>query len=322
MTPNAKGALLALIAFALFAGHDTLIKSLGARYAPMQIVFFSVLLSFPLATVMLLRDETRDTLIPRHPGWVLARTFAAVVVAVCAFYAFSTLPLTQVYAILFATPLLITVFAIPILGEKVRARRWAAVFVGLAGVLIVLRPGQTEPQLGHLAALVAAVGAAFASVVLRRIGQEERSLVIMLYPLVANFVVMGAALPFVYRPMPFGDLLALACVAALAWTASKLIIDAYKSGDAVVVAPMQYSQILWATAYGVLFFDERPDALTAVGAGVIIASGLFILFRESRASENRPNLNTKNRAATPAAPRVSSLMGLPVRGSRREDRGE
>lgn len=314
MTTNQKGALLALTAFAVFAGHDVIVKTLGQTYAPVQIVFFSVLLSFPLATLMLLRDPTRDTLFPHHPGWVAVRTASAVLTAVCAFYAFSVLPLAQTYAILFAAPLLVTILSIPILGEKVRLQRWAAVIVGLIGVMIVLRPGSTELSLGHAAALVAAIGSALGSVIVRRIGKEERAVVILLYPLVANFLVMGAALPFYYRPMPLADLGLLAVVAALAWTATRLTIAAYRSADAVLVAPMQYSQILWASAYGLIFFDENLDGATVLGAAVIIGSGLFILFRESRASTHRPNLETRTRAGIPGVPRISGLMGLPGRG--------
>src|SRR6056297_1778793 len=157
MSGNAKGALLALLAFGIFSTHDVAVKILGGIYSPFQIVFFSVLLSFPLAMVMLMRDARPGTLVPAHPWWLAVRTVAAVITGVSAFYAFSVLPLAQTYAILFATPLLITILAIPVLGEVVRLRRWLAVLVGLAGVLVVLRPGQTDLSPGHLAALVAAV---------------------------------------------------------------------------------------------------------------------------------------------------------------------
>ena len=155
MSPNVRGAIFALLAFAVFSTHDVIIKVLGGVYSPIQIVFFSVLLSFPLATIMLMRDATPGTLIPKHPWWLALRTAAAVVTGVSAFYAFSVLPLAQTYAIIFASPLMITVLAIPVLGETVRLHRWAAVIVGLIGVMIVLRPGSTELTLGHAAALEA-----------------------------------------------------------------------------------------------------------------------------------------------------------------------
>ncbi len=325
MSPNAKGALFALLAFGLFATHDTIVKVLGGSYSPVQIVFFSVLLSFPLATLMLMRDATPGTLLPRHPWWTALRTGAAVVTGVTAFYAFSVLPLTQVYAILFASPLLITILAIPVLGERVRLRRWLAVLVGLAGVIVVLRPGQTELGLGHLAAVMAAVGGSLASIVVRKIGADERPVVLLLYPMVANFVVMGAALGFVYKPMPVAHLGLLAVISVFAWVASRAIIAAYSAGEAVIVAPMQYSQILWATAYGALFFDEFPDLGTAVGATIIIGSGLYIVLREARsdASANLPVLRSRSRLELGTTLRLGGLIrrrgpvrdGLPEAGA-------
>lgn len=309
-TPHGyMGPLLALVAFGIFSTHDVFIKLLGGIYSPIQIVFFSVLFSFPLATVFLLRDTTSDTLLPKHPYWMAARTVAAVITGFSAFYAFSVLPLAQTYAIIFASPLLITILAIPILGEKVRLRRWLAVLVGLAGVLIVLQPGQVPLELGHLAALAAAFFGAFASIIVRKIGREERTVVILLYPMVANFLVMGALLPLVYVPMPIEHIGMIAIVALFAWIAGRFLIAAYRAGEAATVAPMQYSQILWAALYGTLFFGETPESNTLIGAAVIIASGLYIVLRESRSNvSTTPVLRTRSRPETGTTPRISPTL--------------
>ncbi|SDX86147.1 DMT family transporter [Citreimonas salinaria] len=321
MSPNARGAVFALMSFGVYSAHDVIVKWLGGSYSPFQIVFFSVLFGFPLVTVMLIRDARPGHLRPVRPWWTALRTAAAVITGVCAFYAFSALPLAQVYAILFASPLIITVLSIPILGESVRLRRWAAVIVGLVGVLVVLRPGATELSLGHLAALAAAFSSATASIIVRKIGQDERDVVLLLYPLLANFALMAAILPFVYVPMPVEHLGGLALMAALAFVASSLVIAAYKSAEAVIVAPMQYSQILWATLYGALFFDEVPDLWTLVGAAIVIGSGLYILMRESgrAASRNRPVLRSRTRFETATAPRVGQLMRLMRRRARGDE---
>lgn len=323
MSPNVKGALFALVAFGVFSTHDVFVKILGGIYSPFQIVFFSVLLSFPLATVMMMRDAKPGTLVPVHPWWMALRTGAAVVTGVTAFYAFSVLPLAQVYAILFASPLLITVLAIPVLGETVRLRRWLAVIVGLVGVLVVLRPGQTELTAGHLAALAAAVGGSLASIVVRKIGAEERPVVMLLYPMVVNFLLMACALPFVYQPMPIEHLGMLGIIAVFAWVASRLVISAYQNGEAAIIAPMQYSQIVWATGFGLLFFDETIDLATGIGAGIIIASGLYIVLRESRSgtSENTPVLRTRSRSETAITPRVSLFMRVAGKTPPGQDQG-
>ncbi|MCX7646757.1 MAG: DMT family transporter [Rhodobacteraceae bacterium] len=308
---NLRGAGFALLAFGIFATHDVIVKFLGAHYAPFQIVFFSTLLGFPLVTLMLIGDRTDGNLRPRHPWWSLARTVAATVTGAAAFYAFATLPLAQVYAILFASPLIITLLAIPILGETVRLRRGAAVVAGLVGVLIVLRPGGVELGLGHLAAVTAACTGAFASIVVRKIGNEERSAVLLLYPMLGNFAAMGAVLPFVYEPMPMLHLAGLALIAAMGLAGMLGVIAAYRRAEAVIVAPMQYSQILWATVYGYLLFGETIDAPTALGAAVIIASGIYIVLRESRLGSSRtPVLETRSRPETGTAPRASLLTRL------------
>ena len=312
MTSNAKGALLALLAFGVYASHDVIVKLMGGLYSPVQLIFFSVLFSFPLAMLMLMRDSTVGTLLPVHPWWIAIRTVAALVTGISAFYAFSVLPLAQVYAIIFASPLIITILAIPILGERVRIRRWLAVIVGLCGVLVVIQPGQTALSAGHLAALLAAFGGAFASIIVRKIGAEERSVVLLLYPMTANFVVMACALPFVYEPPPLDHLGLFAAMALLGSAGGLIIIAAYKTGEAVIVAPMQYSQILWAALFGALFFDEFPDLMTILGAAIIIASGLYIVLRESRggASENRPVLQSRQRPETGTTPRAVTMPGI------------
>ena len=307
---------MALAAFGIFATHDVIVKYLGGSYSPFQIVFFSVLFGFPIVTFLLLRDATQANLRPKHPWWIAARTAASVVTGFCAFYAFTVLPLAQTYAIVFAAPLLITILAIPMLGETVGWRRGLAVAVGLGGVVVVLQPGQTELSLGHAAALAAAFSGAFASLIMRKVGREERSVVMLLYPMVANFVLMGAAMPFVYVPMPGLHMGALAVVSALALAASACLIFAYRAAPAIMVAPMQYSQILWATVFGTLLFDEGLETPTLIGSAIIIASGLYIVLREERGggSSTTPVLRTRTRVGTPSGLRIAPFLSKESRG--------
>ncbi len=318
---NLRGALLALVALGIFATHDVVVKTLGRGYSPFQIIFFASLISFPMVTMILLRDRAGGSLWPNNPRWVALRTGMTLITGVSAFYAFAHLPLAQTYSILFASPLLITVMAIPLLGENVGVRRSAAVVVGLIGVLVVLRPGAEPLGLGHLAALAAAVCGALASVIVRKIGKQERPLVLMLYPMTANFLLTGAVLPFVYIPMSITDLGLMAVIALFGLAASYLMILAYRAGEAVIVAPMQYSQMLWAIGYGWFLFGERVDTYTQIGAAIIIVSGLYIVLRESRAgnSENTPVLQTHIRTEIITTPRSSimqRLLGPTKRGDR------
>ncbi|MGB1638190.1 MAG: DMT family transporter, partial [Paracoccaceae bacterium] len=265
----------ALLGFALFSAHDLAVKYLGGQYSTFQIIFFSVLFSFPMVFLMHLRERNADNLFPKHPWWSLLRVVATVVT-----------------------------------GISVGIHRGSAVVVGLIGVLVVLRPGYVELGLGHAAGLTAAVGAAISSLIVRKIGNEERSTVLMIYPMFANLFLMAALLPGRYVPMALFDLGTVATMAILASLASLCIILAYKNGEASVVAPMHYSQMIWAIIYGYFFFAELPDRFTLIGACIIISSGLYVVFRESRVtvSKNTPVLRNKSRAETGTTPRISTLI--------------
>jgi drug/metabolite transporter (DMT)-like permease len=260
-----------------------------------------------------------------HPWWTALRTLAAVVTAASAFYAFTAIPLAQVYAILFAAPLLITVLAIPILGERVGIHRGLAVLVGLGGVIVVLQPTTTTLTPGHVAAVVAAVGSALASVIMRKIGREERTVVMILYPMAANFVVMGAAMPFVYEPMPGRDLALLALISALALIATNLMIQAYRAAPAATVAPMQYSQIIWASAYGACSSARRWNGPRFWARRSSWPRALHRLPRGSRRrSATTPVLRTRSRMPSPSARawhRSSPKTGRPRGRSERPTRG-
>lgn len=312
LSGNVKGALLQLAAMGIYATHDVVIKTLGETYPALQILFFASLLSFPLVSLVLMSDPQPGTLRPNNPGWIVLRTICAVVSGMAGFYAFSNLPLTQVYAILFTTPLLITLLSIPLLGERVGMHRLAAVVVGLSGVMIVLRPGTQELQLGHLAAMSSAVAAAVTAVVIRRLGRRERPLVLMMWPMLGNFMATGAALTLNYQPMELHHFGLTGVIAGLGLCGGFLVILAYRAGEATIVAPMQYSQILWATGYGWFLFGEALDLPTLVGASVIIGSGIYIVAREARGgvSTNRPVTLSRIRTETVTAPKSTIMQRM------------
>ncbi|WP_347266961.1 DMT family transporter [Paracoccus sp. (in: a-proteobacteria)] len=308
---NVRGALLALLSMGIYSTHDVIIKLLGETYPALQILFFSAILSFPPLAVLLLRDPTHGTLRPRNPFWVGLRSACIVTSGVCGFYAFSVLPLAQVYSILFAAPLLVTLLSIPLLGEKVGLHRMFAVIAGLCGVLIVLRPGATALSLGHLAALTGASASAMSAIAVRKLGRSERTVILLLWPMIGNFLLTGASLSLAYRPMELGDLALTGVIAVLGLAAGFLLILAYQAGEAANVAPMQYSQMLWAVAYGWFLFDERPDLPTIAGAALIIASGLYILMRERLgASRLRPASEAKPGNESVTSPRWNLLQRL------------
>lgn len=283
-----QGAALGLAACGLFACSDITIKFLGSGYSPFQIIFFAGLMTFPMIAGQLAADPTTANLRPRKPGLMALRSAIALVNCVLGTYAFATLPLAQCYAIFFTMPMLITVISVPVLGEKIDLLRGGAVVAGLVGVVIALDPGATDLHWGHAAAVIAAIMGAANFVLIRKTGVVERTVVMLLYPLMLQMLVAAAALPLVYQPMPLRDLGLSALMATVSFAGYFMIVAAYRLAPAIVVAPMQYSQIIWAAIFGALLFDEHLTARVWVGTAVIILSGLVIVTRRDASSEIAP----------------------------------
>ena len=314
-----KGAGVALIAFAVFATHDATIKSID-DIPSFQVVFFVVLFSFVPFTFMLAVDATERSLRPNLPGLVGLRCLFTSGGLLCVFHAFQNLPLAEVYSLLFSSPMIITLLAIPLLGEKVKLIRWIAILMGLAGVFVVLQPGAGSLSVHHLAGLGAAICVACTSVVTRKIGPREHSVVLILYPMLTNVLISGILMSQVYVPMPGTVLLKLAAIGILSVTGQALMIHAYRISEAQFVAPMQYSQMLWALLYGSLIFGETVDSTVLMGSAIIVLSGLLFIWRELVVSVTRPVLSTRNlrQAGGPqSAPREADQQERAARGAHR-----
>lgn len=305
------GVLFALIGFVIFSSHDALIKVLGGNYAVFQIVFFSVLFSFVPMTLIMATDRTEASFVPHKPLYLLLRTGTVIIGMICGFYAFTVLTLAEAYSLLFASPLLITALSVPFLGEKVGKRRWAAVVLGLIGVIIVLRPGLQPVSLGHIAGLTAAVANSIGAIVVRKVGREERSQTLILFPMVAVLLIMAMVMPGTYKPMPLLDLGVLALMGLLLIAGQMMVLNAYRNAPAALIAPMQYSQIIWAALFGFIFFSEIPDIWVATGSLLIISSGVFVVWRESSGS---------NSTRTPVTRTRSFRIGVPWLSAKPADR--
>lgn len=305
------GVLFALIGFVIFSSHDALIKVLGGNYAVFQIVFFSVLFSFVPMTLIMATDRTEASFVPHKPLYLLLRTGTVIIGMICGFYAFTVLSLAEAYSLLFASPLLITALSVPFLGEKVGKRRWAAVVLGLIGVIIVLRPGLQPVSLGHIAGLTAAVANSIGAIVVRKVGREERSQTLILFPMVAVLLIMAMVMPGTYKPMPLLDLGVLALMGLLLIAGQMMVLNAYRNAPAALIAPMQYSQIIWAALFGFIFFSEIPDIWVATGSLLIISSGVFVVWRESSGS---------NSTRTPVTRTRSFRIGVPWLSAKPADR--
>jgi len=273
--------LLMVTSVAFFAAMDALVKDLGTRYPTMQVMFFRSLFAFVPIMLLILHSGSLKALRMHSVTGHLLRSLVGVGAMFCFFYAYSRMPLADVVAISFAAPVFVVALSVPLLGERVGPRRWAAVLVGFVGVMIMLQPG---PGLLKSIALVPLLGTVFfalAMIVLRKLGRTETSASVAFTFTLACTLVSGFALPFVWVTPGPADLAALIAVGLLGGVGQILMTTAFKHGDVAVVAPFEYTAMIWATLLGFVFWNEIPGLNIWLGVAVVMASGLFILFREA-----------------------------------------
>ena len=265
-----------------------------------------MLFSFVPFTLFLAVSRQEFSLRPKKPKLVAIRCVSILGSMLFAFYAFRTLPLTQVYALIFSAPLIITVLSIPVLGEQVKLFRWFAVIIGFIGVTVVLGAQMGSIGSGHIAGILCAVCSATTAVVTRKIGAGESTLTLIVYPLLINLLVCGLAMIPVYKPMPGLVLFAMCTIGLFAVAGQTCLIYAFRNAPAQYIAPFQYSQMIWAIVFGMLFFGDTPDRYVLIGSIVIILSGLLFVWREVVASVTQPILRTRNLRMAAGPQAVSS----------------
>ena len=283
----------ALASYASFSTSDAIIKTASRRFSVFEIAFFLGLFAFvPILALTRGRGGLR-AMVPHRWRFVALRGVLATACALLAWRAFALLPLADGYAILFASPLLVTGLSILLLGEAVGWRRWLSAVIGFAGVMIMLRPGFTALGQGHLIAAVAMIVGAFSFITLRKIGPHETSSSILTV-LFGTLVLVSApmtALDFV-APGP-GELMMLALAGLLQGGGQTMLVLATRDAPLTLVAPFQYTQMVWATVYGALLFGDRPTPVLLVGMAVVVGSGLYTLWRET--IRRRPSLTMPTR---------------------------
>ena len=262
---------------------DGLAKWLGAGYPIAELVFFRSI--FALPPVFFILWQQRGGFAALKPRWRLGHVIRAVF-GLGAVFAFFTglryLPLAEAISVAFAAPLFVTALSVPILGERVGPRRWAAVVVGFLGVLIMTRPGAEAFRPEALYILAAALCYALAMLVTRRLARSDTTPAIMLSGICISLVVSGLALPFGWRTPQGVDFWLFVLLGLIGGIGMYFMTQAYRYAPAAVIAPFDYTALIWGTLIGWLVWQELPGANVWLGAAVVIASGLYIIYRETR----------------------------------------
>lgn len=277
-----NGILLALVAYAVYSWGDAAIKALGGGLSVFEIGFYMTLVSALCIALTTPRDEKLLHFWRMQRPWaVQARALSGMAASVLSVIAFTTIPLAEVYALIFLAPLFVTLMSILFLKEQVGPWRWFAIVAGFVGVLLVVRPGFKELEIGHVAALIVALLAAFAVILMRSLSaRETRSTMLgflMLYILAFN----GVAMLFTGATMPtLAETGFLIVAGILAAAGNILLLRATRFAPANQIASTHYSQIMWAVVLGLLFFQEKPDPIALAGLAIIAGSGLLTVARE------------------------------------------
>lgn len=286
-----RGILLLLAATLFFSISDVLAKVLGERVPVIEIGWIRYLTFF----VMILGVGAREGRVRLRVNLPWAQFVRGVMMVVSAlFFIFSLrfLPIADAAAVGFVSPLLITALSVPMLGEVVGLRRWSAIGVGFVGVLVVIRPGTGTFQPAAFLVLASSLAWAVATILTRRIAGRDDAAATMMWAAMVGLVTLSIAIPFVYVAPSGQDVMLNVVLGIVATIGQYWMILAYRNASASLLAPFNYTQLIWSTASGWLVFGTLPDELTLLGAGIITASGLYTLHRE--------RLRARERAATAA----------------------
>ena len=278
------GILLMCVGVACLTVNDAIAKALTTSYSPLQVLFLRNGIALPFAVVVVLFMGGPSALRSYRPMMHLLRGVLWLSAAFLFFTSLTMLQLAEATALIFVAPMLITALSALILKEHVGWRRWAAVLVGFAGVLIVVRPGGATFQLASLLPMITAFFYALLMIAARWLDPRESVWTLMLYLVGAGGLAAAVLMPFVWVPVQARDLWLFVGIAFFGTAGMTMMTQAFRFAPAALVAPFDYTALIWATLLGYVFWNEVPDAVTYVGAAVIIASGVFIVWREHRAA--------------------------------------
>lgn len=291
-TDVSRGILFMCAAACVMPVMNAMAKHLGQDYNPFEVVWARVLghLLVVLAVFAPKAGGVIALIRTRRPAEQCARSLMQVISMACFFYGIPWIPLADGIAINFSSPFVVAALSVPLLGERVGPRRWTAIVVGFMGALIIIQPGGSGGMHWLGAVLMIASAACYGAyqVLTRRVAADDSPATTVAWTVLLPAVAFSLVLPFVWRT-PSGALTIamFLSIGALGAIAHYWVAQAYAAAPAAIVAPFNYAQLLGAAAIGYLAFGDVPGAWTWLGAAVIIASGLYIAYRETMLSREK-----------------------------------
>jgi len=281
-----RGIVSMIAAVFAFAIMDSLMKRLSSHYGPLQVSSMRCLSSWLLLTLTISGQRSWRRLRATQPGLHLVRGALGIGMLGSFVYAVHRLTMAQTYSLFLAAPLLMTALSVPMLGERVTLRRWLAILAGLGGVLVILHPWSKGfvSAGAALAAAAATVCYSLSALTVRSLGKRNSSVSIVFWNLA--LVGVGAGLLSIgdWRAIPASDWPWLTAVGVAGALGQFWITDAFRRAPPSVVAPFEYTSILWAFGIDWVFWAATPSASLLMGAGIVIASGVYVIWDERRSA--------------------------------------
>lgn len=270
-----------LMAVAAFSGMDTLLKLLSAHYPPLEVVALRGAASIPFMVLPLLVIGRLDALKPVRIGMHTLRGALMLVILISFVYAVRALSLADAYSIFLAAPLIVTALSVPLLGEHVGWRRWAAICCGLVGVVTMLHPTTSNlVSLGAVAALLSATAYAFNAIALRVITRTDTTASVTFWMIgIMTLLALILAVPG-WERIRSDDWMLLVGIGLFSAVAQHLLTEAFRSAPPSVVAPFEYTALLWGILIDRAVWGVLPTSRVYIGGGIVIASGLYLIWRE------------------------------------------
>lgn len=269
------------VGVACLSVNDALAKHLVDRYSPLQILFLRNIIALPAAILLTLLIGGPKALRSARPAAHLLRGALWIGATLLFFTSFRYMPLAEATALIFVAPLFITALSALLLHERVGRRRWIAVLVGFLGVLVIIRPGLDAFQPVSLLPVMTAFVYALLMLSAKWVDPRESVWTMLLYLTGASALLSALLVPLVWVPLKLEDLWSFVAIALFGTAGMTMMTQAFRLAPAAIVAPLDYSGLVWASLLGWLIWQEVPDAIAAAGAVLIIGSGLFIIWREA-----------------------------------------
>lgn len=284
-----QGILWMLAAMMMFSATNALAKLLMAHYPVMQVVWARYFFQFSLLLIFL-GPRIRRVMVTSKLTVQLGRSLLMLGTSTLFFFGLSMVALADQSAIMFVAPILVTALSMPLLGERVGPRRWAGIFVGFLGALIIIRPGSGMMQLAALFPLGSACLYALLQISTRFLGRIDNTMTTLFYTASSGTLITTVLVPFFWTTPDTSGWMMMAALGVTSNLGHFSLIKAYEAAPAPTVAPFSYVNLLWATLFGYILFSDLPDIWTVTGAVIIASSGLYIFHREQQRGKKEENV--------------------------------